>query len=152
LVPLTRIGFVNTNRRMANNPVSDQIRSRVEEFVDELSSLIRQSAMDTVAQVLGGGVGDGRRGRRGAGAARGASAEARGRARAKGAKRSQDELERLTGRLLTYVKANAGQRIEQIAKGMSVSTRELNLPAKKLLANKSIRTKGQKRATQYFPR
>jgi hypothetical protein len=153
-VPLTRIGFVNTNRRMANNPVSDQIRSRVEEFVDELSSLIRQSAMDTVAQVLGGGAGDGRRGRRGAGAARGAGAgaEARGRARAKGAKRSQDELERLTGRLLTYVKANAGQRIEQIAKGMSVSTRELNLPAKKLLANKSIRTKGQKRATQYFPR
>jgi hypothetical protein len=146
------MAFVNTNRRMANNPVSDQIRSRVEEFVDELSSLIRQSAMDTVAQVLGGGAGDGRRGRRGAGATRGAGVEARGRARAKGAKRSQDELERLTGRLLTYVKANAGQRIEQIAKGMSVSTRELNLPAKKLLANKSIRTKGQKRATQYFPR
>ena len=47
---------------MANNPVSDQIRSRVEEFVDELSSLIRQSAMDTVAQVLGGvGGSDGRR-------------------------------------------------------------------------------------------
>jgi hypothetical protein len=138
---------------MANNPVSDQIRSRVEEFVDELSSLIRQSAMDTVAQVLGG-VGSGStggRGRRGAGA-RAAAVEPRGRARAKGAKRSQDELERLTGRLLTYVKANAGQRIEQIAKGMGVSTRELNLPAKKLLANKSLKTKGQKRATQYFPR
>lgn len=136
---------------MANNPVSDQIRSRVEEFVDELSSLIRQSAMDTVAQVLGG-VGESRRGRRGASAGRGSAVEARGRARAKGAKRSQDELERLTARLLTYVKANAGQRIEQIAKGMAVSTRELNLPAKKLLADKSIRTKGQKRATQYFPR
>jgi hypothetical protein len=155
--PLTRIGFVNTNRRMANTPVSEQIRSRVEEFVDELSSLIRQSAMDTVSKVLGGGEVESRRGRRGAGAGASASAgrpqmEARGRARAKGAKRSQDELERLTGRLLTYVKANAGQRIEQIAKGMAVSTRELNLPAKKLLANKSIRTKGQKRATQYFPR
>jgi hypothetical protein len=35
---------------------------------------------------------------------------------------------------------------------MGVSTRELNLPAKKLLGNKSIRTKGQKRATQYFPK
>jgi hypothetical protein len=93
----------------------------------------------------------GGRGRRGAGA-RAAAVEPRGRARAKGAKRSQDELERLTGRLLTYVKANAGQRIEQIAKGMGVSTRELNLPAKKLLANKSLKTKGQKRATQYFPR
>jgi hypothetical protein len=135
---------------MANNAVSDQIRSRVEEFVDELSSLIRQSAMDTVTKVLGG-ESDGRRGGR-RGATRVIAAEGRGRARPKGAKRSQDELERLTGRLLAYVKGNAGQRIEQIAKGMGVSTRELNLPAKKLLGNKSIRTKGQKRATQYFPK
>lgn len=135
---------------MANNAVSDQIRSRVEEFVDELSALIRQSAMDTVTKVLGG-EGDGRRGGR-RGATRVLAAEGRGRARPKGAKRSQDELERLTGRLLAYVKGNAGQRIEQIAKGMGVSTRELNLPAKKLLGNKSIRTKGQKRATQYFPK
>jgi hypothetical protein len=135
---------------MANNAVSDQIRSRVEEFVDELSSLIRQSAMDTVTRVLGGET-DGRRGGR-RGATRLIAAEGRGRARPKGAKRSQDELERLTGRLLAYVKGNAGQRIEQIAKGMGVSTRELNLPAKKLLGNKSIRTKGQKRATQYFPK
>jgi hypothetical protein len=135
---------------MANNAVSDQIRSRVEEFVDELSSLIRQSAMDTVTRVLGG-ESDGRRGGR-RGATRLIAAEGRGRARPKGAKRSQDELERLTGRLLAYVKGNAGQRIEQIAKGMGVSTRELNLPAKKLLGNKSIRTKGQKRATQYFPK
>jgi hypothetical protein len=135
---------------MANNAVSDQIRSRVEEFVDELSSLIRQSAMDTVTKVLGG-ESDGRRGGR-RGATRLIATEGRGRARPKGAKRSQDELERLTGRLLAYVKSNAGQRIEQIAKGMGVSTRELNLPAKKLLGNKSIRTKGQKRATQYFPK
>ncbi len=136
---------------MATNAVSDQIRSRVEEFVDELSSLIRQSAMDTVARVLGGVEGESRRGGR-RGATRVLASEARGRARPKGAKRSQDELERLTGRLLAYVKGNAGQRIEQIAKGMGVSTRELNLPAKKLLGNKSIRTKGQKRATQYFPK
>ena len=136
---------------MANNAVSDQIRSRVEEFVDELSGLIRQSAMDTVARVLGG-ESEGRRGGRRGAARVVAPAEGRGRARPKGAKRSQDELERLTGRLLAYVKGNAGQRIEQIAKGMGVSTRELNLPAKKLLGNKSIRTKGQKRATQYFPK
>lgn len=135
---------------MANNAVSEQIRARVEDFVEELSELIRQSAMDTVAKVLGG-EGESRRGGR-RGAARVIAAEGRGRARPKGAKRSQDELERLTSKLLAYVKSNAGQRIEQIAKGMNVSTRELNLPAKKLLANKAIRTKGQKRATQYFPK
>jgi hypothetical protein len=32
-----------------------------------------------------------------------------------------------------------------------VPTRELNLPVKKLLAAKRIRTEGHKRATEYFP-
>jgi hypothetical protein len=114
--------------------------------------------METVQQALAGGDAP-RRGRRGAGAVaagrRGAGAIAkapRGGARAKGAKRSPDELEKLTGQLLTYIKGNAGQRIEQIADGMGTSTKELNLPAKKLLSTKAIKTKGHKRATQYFPR
>ena len=139
---------------MANNSVSDQIRARVEAFVDELSDLIRDSAMETVQKALTGGTeGGSRRGRRaGAGAGRRAAAPAASRSRAKGAKRSPDELEELTGQLLTYVKNNPGQRIEQIAQGMGTSTKELNLPAKKLLAKKSLKTKGHKRATQYFPR
>jgi hypothetical protein len=145
---------------MANTSVSEQIRARVEAFVDELSDLIRDSAMETVQKALtgGGGGGDagGRRGRR-AGAVvgrRGAAAApaAAARTRAKGAKRSPDELEELTTQLLNYVKSNPGQRIEQIAQGMGTSTKELNLPAKKLLAKKALKTKGHKRATQYFPR
>lgn len=112
--------------------------------------------METVQQALAGGDAP-RRGRRGAVAAgrRGASVAVkapRGGGRAKGAKRSPDELEKLTGQLLTYIKGNAGQRIEQIADGMGTSTKELNLPAKKLLSTKAIKTKGHKRATQYFPR
>lgn len=138
---------------MANTSVSDQIRARVEAFVDEMSDLIRESAMDTVQKALAGGSdGGARRGRRAAVGGRrpGASVSARG--RAKGAKRSPDELENLTTQLLTYVKGNPGQRIEQIAQGMGTSTKELNLPAKKLLSKKALRTKGHKRATQYFPR
>jgi hypothetical protein len=142
---------------MANTSVSEQVRARVESFVDELSELIRQSAMDTVQKALAGG-GDvtPRRGRRGMGAGlptgrRGAAPKST-RPREKGAKRSPDELEKLTSQLLTHIKSNAGQRIEQIAQGMNVSTKELNLPAKKLLAKKAIKTKGHKRATQYFPR
>ena len=50
------------------------------------------------------------------------------------------------------MKSNPGQRIEQIADGMGTSTKELNLPAKKLIAGKQLKTKGQKRATQYFSR
>ena len=141
---------------MANSSVSDQVRSLVESFVAEMSDLIRRSAMETVQVALAGGEAP-RRGRRGAPAGRRGAAPAlaapRGgaRLRAKGAKRSPDELEELTNQLLAYVKGNPGQRIEQIAEGMGTSTKELNLPAKKLIGNKALKTRGHKRATQYFP-
>jgi|SRR5450432_3381873 hypothetical protein len=134
---------------MAKNSVNDRIRSRVEAFAEELSALIRDSAMETVREALGGGSAP-RRGARGGRSA--STAPVRGGRREKGQKRDPSEIERLTGRLLDYVKGNAGQRIEQIAAGMGTVTKELNLPVKKLIAQKSLKTKGQKRATQYFAR
>lgn len=136
---------------MANTSLSEQIRSRVAAFVDELNELIRQSTMETVQQVLGGRAPSGRGRRRVAAGGRGRG-KAAPRGRAKGAKRSPVELQRLTSRLQTYIKSNPGRRIEQIGEGMGVPTRDLSLPAKKLLAKKAIKTRGQKRATQYYPR
>ncbi len=111
--------------------------------------------METVSVALAGArPSPGRGGRRGAVAVP-VVARGRGRgaaSREKGAKRPPDEIERLTGKLLDYVKGNPGLRIEQIADGMGTSTKELNLPAKKLIAGKQLKTKGQKRATQYFAR
>jgi len=130
---------------MAKTDIDSKIRGMVEAFAGDLADLIRESAMETVRDALGG-VPTGRRG----GAARASVASAGRRALPKGAKRPPDEIVKLTARLLEYVKAHKGERIEQIAKGMSVSTRELNLPVKKLIATKAIRTRGQKRATQYF--
>lgn len=141
---------------MAKNSVNDRIRSRVEAFAEELSNLIRDSAMETVREALGGGGGGSAAPRRGGRGARAMAAPAptRGGAgrREKGQKRDPGEIERLTGRLLDYVKGNPGQRIEQIAAGMGTVTKELNLPVKKLIAQKALKTKGQKRATQYFTR
>jgi hypothetical protein len=138
------------------NSLDDRIRARVEQFASELADLIRESAMETVsAALVAARPSSGRGGRRAvAVAAPAARGGGRGRAasREKGAKRPPDEIERLTGRLLDYVKGNPGQRIEQIADGMGTSTKELNLPAKKLIAGKQLKTKGQKRATQYFSR
>jgi DNA invertase Pin-like site-specific DNA recombinase len=128
---------------MANSDIDDRIRGMVEAFAGELAALIRESAFDTVRAALGEGGGGGR-GRRG-GAARASG-------RAKGAKRPPQEIAKLVGKLRDYVKAHPGQRIEQIAKGMGVSTRELNLPAKKLLSQKALKTRGEKRATKYFPK
>jgi hypothetical protein len=136
--------------------VKDQIRERVEAFAADIAELIRASAMETVAAALGEGAGGGRggrgRGRVAAGRpARGAS-RAVAASRAKGAKRPPGEIETLTSDLGAYIKSNPGQRIEQIAKGIGTSTKELTLPVKKLLAKKAIKTRGQKRATQYFPK
>lgn len=137
---------------MAKNSVNDRIRSRVEQFAEELSALIRDSAMETVREALGGGGSAPRRGGRGAGRANVAPGKVSNSRREKGQKRDPGEIERLTGRLLDYVKGNGGQRIEQIAAGMGTVTKELNLPVKKLIAQKALKTKGQKRATQYFAR
>jgi hypothetical protein len=134
---------------MAKTDIDDRIRGMLEAFAGDLANLIRESAMQSVRDALGGEP-TGRGGRRSGGA--GTAAAPASRRLAKGAKRPPDEIVNLTAQLLDYIKANKGERIEQIAKGMGVSTRELNLPVKKLIAGKSIRTRGQKRATQYFPK
>src|SRR5258708_37514828 len=97
---------------MAKNSVNDRIRSRVEAFAEELSALIRDSAMETVREALGGSAAPRRGGR---GARGSAAAPSRGSRREKGQKRDPAEIERLTGRLPDYVQGNAGQRIEQSA-------------------------------------
>ncbi len=134
---------------MAKIDIDEKIRGLLEAFASDLAGLIRESAMESVRDALGGAP-SGRRAAAGRGAP--VPSAAPGRRLPKGAKRPPGEIVKLTQRLLEYVKAHKGERIEQIAKGMSVSTRELNLPVKKLLSGKSIRTRGQKRATQYFPR
>ena len=136
---------------MAKTDIDDRIRGMLEAFAGDLANLIRESAMQSVRDALGGEP-PARGGRRGGGGGGGGTASAASRRVAKGAKRPPDEIVKLTAQLLDYVKTNKGERIEQIAKGMGVSTRELNLPVKKLIGAKSIRTRGQKRATQYFPK
>lgn len=134
---------------MAKTDIDEKIRGMLEAFASDLAGLIRESAMETVRDALGGVAPSGRRG--GGRAAR-AEVASPGRRLPKGAKRPPGEIVKLTQRLLEYVKGHKGERIEQIAKGMGVSTRELNLPVKKLISGKSIKTRGQKRATQYFPK
>ena len=71
--------------------------------------------------------------------------------RSSGEKRPPAELAKLTEKLGEYIKAHPGLRMEAIGKALGSPTRELNLPVKKLLAGKKIRSEGHKRATQYFP-
>jgi hypothetical protein len=121
------------------------IREAVDAFVEQLSRLIKQAALDSVQSLLSSSA---PRGQGGSKANRGSLAIAA--TRGKGAKRTPDELEALTKKLHVYVTNNPGQRIEQIGKALAVATKELALPVKKLIGEKRVSTKGQKRATTYF--
>jgi hypothetical protein len=94
----------------------------------------------------------GRRAAKGAKAAPAAKAPVSKKAqRAPGEKRPPAELAKLVDKLGDYIKANPGQRMEVIGKVLGLPTGELNLPIKKLLAAKKIKTQGHKRATEYVP-
>ncbi|HYQ04568.1 MAG TPA: DNA-binding protein [Polyangiaceae bacterium] len=134
---------------MAN--ISDTIRAALDSFVNDLSSLIQEAALESVEQALAEASTIPGRGGRGARAAVASSSfVSLSQSRKKGAKRTPEELEQLIKKLHGYIAKNPGQRIEQIAQGLDISTKELNLPAKKLISEKKLSTKGQKRATTYF--
>ncbi len=118
--------------------VEREIAQRVDEFVKDLTVLVRRAALAAVSQALGGQPSPGASPRRAG-------------ARASGGKRSLSELEALSNRLLQHVATNPGQRTEQIAKALRMTTKDLALPMRKLVQGGALTTKGQKRATAYFP-
>lgn len=126
---------------MPTSDVDNAIRQRIQAFVDELADLVKQATLESVQDALHGASPPGI-------VARGLV----GRPSAGGGKRTAQELEVVTDRLLRYIEANPGQRMEQIAEGLSTPSKELTLPMKKLLRENHLRTKGQKRATTYRAR
>lgn len=123
-----------------------EIQKRVDAFVTELSELVRQSALDAVRTALGNGASSN-------------SAPARSRGRAvkvptqsltKGVRRTPQEMTATRAKILAYVTANPGQRIEQIAAGLKVPAASLHLPTRTMVG-KTLRTTGERRATRYFP-
>jgi hypothetical protein len=136
---------------MANSDVNREIRDRIQAFVNELSELVRQATLESVQDALQGRMGSANVAVRGVGrpAASGRGAAMRVK---KGGKRTPEELEALTARLLRHIQGNPGQRMEQLAVALNLPSKELTLPIKKLLQENRLRTKGQKRATAYYAR
>jgi hypothetical protein len=133
---------------MATANFEVQIRQTIEAFVEQLSALVRNAAVQSVTDAFGAsGASVSRRGRP---AAAVTAPRTAGR-RAKGQKRAPADLEQITGQLLSAIKSSPGQRMEQIAQALQTTTKDLALPAKKLIAAKKIKTKGERRATKYFP-
>ena len=123
----------------------DRLDDLVSAFVAQLRDVIRDEIRETL---------DGRFSGSG-GAARVASSSpsrSNGHSRGKGVKRDPAELEALQAKFLAFVTKNPGLRIEQINKQLGdTNTKDLMLPVKKLIAEKKIVAKGNRRATVYMP-
>ncbi len=53
--------------------------------------------------------------------------------------------------LLANVKANPGQRGEQIAEAMGTDSKTIRRPMQKLIDDGAVRTKGERRGMRYYP-
>jgi len=133
----------------------NEMNHAVQGFVAQIAELARRAALDTLESAFGSrGGGGGSGGRNGGG--RAALVALTGGARAgrprggRGAKRTAADLEMLSEKFASYVKANPGLRIEQINKELGTTTKDLALPIRKLIADGKVTAKGQKRSTTYF--
>lgn len=127
-----------------------EMNRTVQSFVAQISELARRAAIDTLESAFTGRGGRGTGTRAAALATLGSAPVGRPRG-GRGAKRSAEDLEALSAKFVSFVKANPGLRIEQINKELETTTKDLALPIRKLISEKMISTKGNKRSTTYFP-
>lgn len=133
--------------------MSTQMQQLVEKFVTDLSSLFRQQALQALGAVdMQKKPSAVSRLVETVAAAMPSASPGRAGVRAKGEKRSAEEIESLSKKFLDYVTAKPGLRIEQVNKALSTTTKDLQLPIRKMIADGVLKVKGAKRSTTYYAR
>jgi hypothetical protein len=142
-----------SNKGAIMSDFQHEMNRTVQGFVAEITELARRAALDTLESAFGGGGKVARNGSAPVAVAPVLAGVARaGRPRGgRGAKRSAADLEAMSEKFASFVKANPGLRIEQINKELGTTTKDLALPIRKLIADRVITAKGQKRSTTNFP-
>lgn len=118
--------------------MSTQIQTLVDNFVQQLHAVWRQSALEAI-----GGVGT-KNGK--------TPKLSFASGRAKGEKRAPEEIEALKEKFVAFISKNPGLRIEQINKELGTTTKELSLPIRQLLGDGVVKATGEKRSTTYKAR
>src|SRR5688572_14986932 len=114
--------------------IEQRLNELVSGFINDLSKLARQVALDTLSGALVGAVAAPSTGSSGSRATRGGRGMFAASGRPKGAKRPLAEIEQLMSMVFDYVKNHPGERIEQINAQLGTKTGDLALPLKKLIA------------------
>jgi hypothetical protein len=129
-------------------PLNTDIQTLVQNFTNDLSTIMRRAALEEVHARLSLVIGDVAPKRRGPGRPRGARTRKRGRP----GKFTPEQLQKHGASILALVKKSPGARSEQLSAAMKMDAATLRIPLKALIAAKKIKVKGQKRGTTYFAR
>lgn len=135
---------------------TNEIQVLIVDFASKIEALARKDALAQVIAQLGGGDVPipyrarqvGRRPGRPKGSGRAAGSPIT--AVQAGKRRSAEDVERMGEALVSHVKANPGQRGDQIAAALNSDVSTIRLPMRALIASKKITTRGQRRGMQYF--
>lgn len=124
-----------------------EIQTLVESFATQLTQLVRRNTLTQLQAALG--------------EVATTSAPARtvrvvrmgktARAPKAGGKRTTEQVEQFGATVLEYIVKHPGQRGEQIAKALGTDVKTMRLPVLRLIADKKVKTKGQRRGMTYFP-
>lgn len=120
------------------------IRNRIESFVAEMTALIRQAAVESAIAALNGSNGY-------SGAKRGpkpknANLPTQG---GKRVRRSEKDILQMMSKVVAFIESNPGSRSEDIRAKLGVTAPQLADSLRRLIADKSIKSKGQRRGTTY---
>jgi hypothetical protein len=134
------------------NATDTQIRATINQFIAEISQLVRQAAVQAVSGALGqGDVSTPVRLKAATRApTRRKAGRKPGRPKGKRVRRSSADLEAQGAKILAHVRANPGTRMEGLSAAVRTPTKDLRRPIQELIASGQLRTEGQKRGTQYF--
>ena len=110
----------------------DQIRGRIEKFVQELDLIVRRQTFEALKAVLDGG-----------------NSAPRPVVRRGPGRRAATPPAELTAKALEFVQGNDAQTVSQIGTGVGASPQDLRKVLLPLIAEGQIHTTGQRRGTRY---
>jgi hypothetical protein len=141
---------------MKHNGIDSELRAHIDAFTADISTLVRQAALDAVHAALGVAPAAPATRRRGPGrppkAAAGTPASKPATRRGLRAKRTPEDVAKVGEAVVAYVAKNPGQSVDQIGKALGTKTKDLALPIIRMIEAKKLKTTGQKRGTKYFAR
>jgi len=124
------------------NHSTPDLSTLVSEFVDQVQIVVRRSTIDQIQAALGSVDAPMRRG---PGRPRGPGRRPGRRA----ARQTPAQLDAMVGKVHAYIREHPGQRSEQISKALKVQTPTLRKAVQKLISEKKLRAKGQRRGMTY---